>query len=171
MTPDTTTTEAPPLARPWRRRLRVAWTVFFGVLTVALSVLWVRSYWWSDAIFDHCTAISATFTSEAGECQFVVGGNRTTRRGIEVNQLQLRDKRGIRTLSFNSEWHGLIGFDAYWHNSTEWGLFFPHWILGAVTASIAAFPWLPFRFSLRTMLIATTLIAVVLGLIMWSTKQ
>jgi len=34
--------------------------------------------------------------------------------------------------------------------------------------SLAAVPWLPVRFSLRTLLIATTLTAVVLGLMVWS---
>src|SRR5262245_30664505 len=31
-----------------RRRLKIGWTVFFAVLTVALCVLWVRSYWRID---------------------------------------------------------------------------------------------------------------------------
>jgi hypothetical protein len=43
----------------------------------------------------------------------------------------------------------------------------PYWFLILLTAAIAAAPWLrwPKRFSLRTLLIATTLVAVVLGLI------
>ena len=34
-------------------------------------------------------------------------------------------------------------------------------------AALAAVPWLRWRFSLRTLLIAMTLVAVVLGIIMW----
>ena len=37
-------------------------------------------------------------------------------------------------------------------------------------AVLMVVPWLPYRFSLRTLLIATTLIAVLLGLIMWAKK-
>ena len=38
-----------PAKKPVRfRRLKIAWTVFFAVLTVALCVLWVRSYWVGD---------------------------------------------------------------------------------------------------------------------------
>ena len=34
------------------RKLRIAVSVFFGVLTVALCVLWVRSYWRVHVV--HC---------------------------------------------------------------------------------------------------------------------
>ncbi len=40
----------------------------------------------------------------------------------------------------------------------------------AIAAALAALPWLRWRFSLRTLLIATTLVAVVLGLIMWAVR-
>ena len=44
-------------------------------------------------------------------------------------------------------------------------VYVPHWFLIALTAALAAIPWIPLskRFSLRTLLFATTLIAVVLG--------
>ena len=35
---------------PTARQLKIAWTVFFAVLTVALCVLWVRSYKRVDAV-------------------------------------------------------------------------------------------------------------------------
>jgi hypothetical protein len=43
----------------------------------------------------------------------------------------------------------------------------PFWFLVAVAAALSIAPWLRFRFSLRTLLIAMTLFAVVLGLIVW----
>jgi hypothetical protein len=43
----------------------------------------------------------------------------------------------------------------------------PFWLLIIATIVLGSFPWLPHRFSLRTLLIATTLVAVVLGLIVW----
>ena len=30
------------------RGLRIAWSVWWGILCVLLIVLWVRSYWWVD---------------------------------------------------------------------------------------------------------------------------
>jgi hypothetical protein len=37
-------------------------------------------------------------------------------------------------------------------------------------AALAAFPWLPWRFSLRTLLIGMTALAVVLGAAVWASK-
>ena len=42
-----------------------------------------------------------------------------------------------------------------------------YWLLTLGTVALSAAPWFPYRFSLRTLLIATTLIAVVLGVIVW----
>jgi hypothetical protein len=47
-------------------------------------------------------------------------------------------------------------------------LILPHWFPVLLFATFAAIPWLvPRRFSLRTLLIATTLVAAVLGLAVW----
>jgi hypothetical protein len=52
------------------------------------------------------------------------------------------------------------------HHPQEMWVTLPHWFLVALCAMFSAFPWIPIRrFSLRTMLVATTLVAVVLGLI------
>ena len=42
---------------------------------------------------------------------------------------------------------------------------FPYWFAILICGAFAAAPWLPYRFSLGTLLIATTLVAVVVGLI------
>jgi hypothetical protein len=41
----------------------------------------------------------------------------------------------------------------------------PHWFLAILFASVAAVPWLPRKFSLRTLLIAIAWIAVALGIV------
>jgi branched-subunit amino acid ABC-type transport system permease component len=49
----------------------------------------------------------------------------------------------------------------------------PHWFIAGFFAAFAATTWvrqLRWRFSLRTLLIATTLVAVVLGAIVWSIR-
>jgi hypothetical protein len=53
-----------------------------------------------------------------------------------------------------------------WHR----GITLPHWCLILIASALAAVPWLRWRFSLRTLLIATTLIAVVLGIIVWMSR-
>jgi hypothetical protein len=47
---------------------------------------------------------------------------------------------------------------------------FPHWFPATVSIATAALPWFRYSFSLRTLLIATTLVAVGLGLIAWAAK-
>lgn len=41
-------------------------------------------------------------------------------------------------------------------------------VVGAFAGAIIAAPWLPYRFSLRTLLIAMTLVAVGLGVYVWA---
>jgi hypothetical protein len=57
-----------------------------------------------------------------------------------------------------------MGLGAY----TE--LIIPYWLPCLATATLAIIPWLR-RFSLRTLLIAMTLIAVVLGLVIWAARK
>ena len=52
------------------------------------------------------------------------------------------------------------------YQSASTGLFATR-VTVLVASRCRAFPWLRWRFSLRTLLIATTLVAVVLGLIVW----
>jgi hypothetical protein len=47
---------------------------------------------------------------------------------------------------------------------------FPFWFAIAIAAFVASAPWLSLRFTLRTLLIATTLIAVVLGAIVYAVR-
>ena len=49
----------------------------------------------------------------------------------------------------------------------------PHWFPLLILIAFATMPWVRYvgwRFSLRTLLIATTIIAVVLGLIVWAAR-
>jgi hypothetical protein len=53
-----------------------------------------------------------------------------------------------------------------WSNSSG----MPIWFLIVLTSALATVPWIRWRFSLRTLLIATTLVAVVLGLIIYAAR-
>jgi hypothetical protein len=46
----------------------------------------------------------------------------------------------------------------------------PHPVLALISATTAVSPWLRRQFSLRTLLIATTLVAVGLGLAVWAAR-
>ena len=47
----------------------------------------------------------------------------------------------------------------------------PHWFAALCPAALAAIPWIRWRFSLRTLLIATTLVAAALGTILALSRQ
>ncbi len=47
----------------------------------------------------------------------------------------------------------------------------PIWSLATGVTAFAALPWIRWRFSLRTLIIAITLVAVVLGLIVWAIRN
>ena len=53
------------------------------------------------------------------------------------------------------------GFGHYARHS----IMFPHWFAAVCAATLAGVPWIRRRYSLRTLLIATTLVAVALGTI------
>jgi hypothetical protein len=61
------------------------------------------------------------------------------------------------------------GFGGFAYHATPWYRMYrvPYWFLAGFAAMLAAAPWFRWskRFSLRTMLIAMTLIAVLLGMI------
>jgi hypothetical protein len=44
----------------------------------------------------------------------------------------------------------------------------PYWPIALTSAILATLPWLRWQFSLRTLLIAMTILAAVLGLIVWA---
>jgi hypothetical protein len=139
------------------RRLRIATSVFFAVVTVALCVLWVRSYWRTDTV-TRMDNVLTMFGSANGHIYFYRGKSNYGRSGWRWNTNQYNphsaDSGWVRTNHFT-----LI--------SIPFGIAVP-----VVTIS-AAISWVlasksPPRFSLRTLLIATTLIAVALGLGAWA---
>jgi hypothetical protein len=151
------------------RYLRIAWTVFCGIACVLLIVLWVRSYWWMDSL---------TFKFPAWQS------------GIQMNSIQSTTEIGIRDYGFDenlftvtheriisrSEIQDDFGrvLDTRWFHvlggKGDTLVIVPNWFLMLISIAFAAVPWIRWRFSLRTLLIATTLIAVVLGLVVFAMR-
>ena len=149
------------------RYFRITWTVFCVIACVLLIALWVRSY-------EHYEQI----TNSRGEC--IV---ESWRGRLWIFSGPLRSLgNGLHTFSLSgSEYEDIsqrlkmrpldtFGFNA---QVTPIGICFPHWFASSVLLAFAALPWirhLKWRFSLQTLLIATTLVAVVLGLIVWLSR-
>ena len=135
------------------RKLRIAWSVGWGIVAVLLVALWVRSYWRAEFIQSRSNAGSTTIGTDAGHLyltkRYTPSPNGGWTRGS--NEPRHADPRFI--------WTTLGG-------ATR--ITIPSWPTVIVPIILIGVPWIPFkRFSLRTLLIATTLVAVGLGLIVW----
>lgn len=122
-------------------------------------------YWWGDFLYLELTATQAV---EFGSVKGSVLLNE-----FFVSQFPPMPPIRYRTARYVDEPHWqYVGFRLEGiNNGTQLGL--PHWFLVVVSATTAAIPWIHWsnRFSLRTLLIATTLLAVVLGLAMYAASK
>jgi hypothetical protein len=150
------------------RNLRILWTAFCGIATVLLIVMWVRSYTWRDDwAMELVTMRGISVESAVG--QFAVRTFPTEDTFFGETNYQGWHQTLV---SADPCWpaNNSSGFDAYF-SSGYGGVVVPHWLLTLGAATVAT--WLGvrrrahFRFSLRSLLIATTIVAVALGLIAW----
>jgi len=146
------------------RKLRIAWSVAWGVVAVLLCVLWVRSYYGYD-----------TFTGHNG--WGVLADSCNGRFGIALFQrgdLQHPMTNGIsfEAIPGTDDWwpKGTFGFGTKIGDCDLPFHFAPYWFPFSFAATFAAAPWLRWHFSLRTLLIAVTLVALLLGLVVWAMR-
>ena len=133
------------------RKLRIAWSVGWGFICLLLIVLWVRSY----SVYDRAYAPRFGVLSDNGGVRLWVGTS------PQINGWAFRSDR--------------VSFDRspklyYFANQDFAEIAIPYWLLLMMPLAISAVTWLPWRFSLRTLLIATTLVAVLLGIVIWAAK-
>jgi hypothetical protein len=136
------------------RKLRVAWSVAWGVVAVLLVVLWVRSYWWMDVVRRVGSGSSAEFRSNGGSI-FIF---------YETPLYWLPSPPRGSKWEFTSylaspRWHRVL--------AAESSIRFPCGLTVLLAGLLATVPWIRWsrRFSLRTLLIAITLAAIGLGTI------
>jgi hypothetical protein len=120
-------------------RLRIAWSVAWGIAAMLLCALWVRSHTITENYLSITLSNSRAFSVDSEEGSVAI---------------RSMDSMVDGPLSL------VIDHKTY---------FIPYLFLVLLAATLAAVPWIRWsnRFSLRTLLIATTLIAVALGLIVW----
>jgi hypothetical protein len=153
------------------RKLRIAWSVGCGIACVLLLVLWVRSYWVWDGVTklggpSHIYHI-ASYRGEFGVARLAAA--------------EAIDLDGSQLLSFgwNCVWRSDIPRLASGNTITVWGQKRPYALIPFAVvpyalvlipfAALTISPWIGWsrRFTLRTLLIAITAVAVVLGVIMY----
>jgi hypothetical protein len=119
------------------RKLRIAWSVAWGIGCVLLIVLWVRSYIIQRQfkLIDDIDGISTE------------------------GSLILLKPAPVEASPFDDEFVPITRI-----------LQMPYWSITLLSASLAVVPWIR-RFSLRTMLIATMMVAVGLGLAVYAVRK
>jgi hypothetical protein len=137
------------------RGLRIAWTAFFGILCVLLIVSWVRSYWWMDIVAIPRPPERFMAVSYYGRIYWSkVALDKAVSEPDAVGSLTIHDDWTMVQKVIDD-----LFDDGSYHSAGH-----VIWVL--VAGTLAAFPWAEskWQFSLRALLIATTLFAVVLGL-------
>jgi hypothetical protein len=139
--------------------LRIGWSVGWGIVAVLWIAWWVRSY----AVIDN---VNFDFPGKS-EIQLF------TTKGSFAVSLQKANLgwfwNSPKTWLYDREYPGPLQFQ-FTHVTGCSTLRMPYWFLVSICAAIAASSWPHWRFSLRTLLIATTLVAVVLGVIAYSSQ-
>jgi len=144
------------------RKLRIAWSAVCGILCLLLIAFWVRSYRWVDIVsLDAPGPIVAQITSIRG----LVGAS------IDAISPGYWGWVSIRTDSFDSSRALSHGQFAVLDQNGRWTVIVPHWFLIALSAAFSSAPWLPYKFSLRTLLIGMTVVAVLLGAIIYAARS
>ena len=137
------------------RKLRIAFSAACLIACVLLVVLWVRSYQSADVFSGGVFDVQGKVESAYGVLCFKLlredGYWRHTSFEVVSEYFEeiLRNKRFL--LRWNSEYGGVM--------------FLPHWFIALIFATFAAAPWIRWskRFTLRTLLLAITLVAILLG--------
>src|SRR5262245_26937370 len=142
------------------RKLRIALSVAWGVLAVLLVVLWSVSY----RLFIHCSSGSSNLHCTSFQGRALVAKFRPLSLPHDFDiTFDYRPPDGVPEPVNN--WTGF-----YVQAHSPWILQAPYWFLVLLSSTFAAAPWFRWHFSLRTLLIATTLFALVLGLVVWASR-
>jgi hypothetical protein len=140
------------------RALRISWTACCVITCFAVVALWVRSYSWSD----ECTLASRLMLRSAYGCVHYMAlfSPYSFEDNWNYSSWSISDDRSKLEVAKNN----LFRFE---RQSTRPGSV-PYWLVVLLPATLTVVPWirqLKWRFSLRTLLIAITLVAGLLGII------
>ena len=148
------------------RPLRYAPAAFFALLALAFVGLWVRSYYWRDSISGPLWGVRYECASHRGSTYFAT--HPTFDLGHSPVDWKLMSMRGV-LFSGSTPRGGYLGFSVISRQAYR-AMTLPHWFLAASSLALAALlAFKPItRFTVRGLLIATTLLAAVLGLAVYA---
>jgi hypothetical protein len=138
------------------RNLRIAWTIFWSIACVLLIALWMRSYWCCYTVI---VPLSSNHGVVAQQSHVGILFLRCVTDPGQAWSIVTSDYAELEAYIPSAT---ILGFCLY----GDRGIKLPFWFLISICASISALFFFKrqWRFTLRTLLIATTLVAMVLGL-------
>jgi hypothetical protein len=149
------------------RKLRIAWSGACGAVCLLLIALWARSYWRAEVVtgrhIAHYEAISVR-----GRLKLSLLDDPWPVPLVSNHKSFGPDQRESDILYEHVQLYA-NGRGFRWDKHVR--VLLPYWFPVVLLAICAGLPWLPSRFSLRTVLIATTLVAVVMGLVAYAARQ
>jgi hypothetical protein len=141
------------------RNLRIAWSAFWALTCILLLVLWARSYWWYESI-----------GQQIGQTRY---GGALVRGAVMFNRIDV-SRRGVIPTGYSKQPASKAAFERepilalqLTPFSDGSAVVLPIWFPVVVSIALAAAPRIATQFSLRTLLLAMMLAAVLLGLLAW----
>jgi len=154
------------------RYMRITFSAACLLACVLMIGLWVRSYWWRDSAFGHVNSKLIHAISMEGRIELsrMAKPNYPTR--LYTGQVWHEDVEVWKIHQINTlpSEPTVIGFRLRRTVPLGIAVYLPRWFPVVLIASLAVLPWMRWRFSLRTLLLAATLVAVVLGMIVNAVK-
>jgi hypothetical protein len=170
-------------ARMKLRNLRIAWSVAWGVVAVLLCVLWVRSYWRADYVNGRASMDRFFVTSEAGFLCLDHLARDEILRWTDVFEIETWEFGDYKTINMRrrlSRWTphhfraetGVYILRTGPTTGARWILYIPIWYFVVLSVVVGFASWIRWskNFSLRTLLIATTLVGLILGFVLWLSR-
>jgi hypothetical protein len=160
------------------RKLRIAWSVGCGLVCLLLIVLWVRSYSVNAFVIRDTGVHRGFIGSRAGKIGFQwlaleLKFRDSSQWQVGTDSVSTSDnysKNLFRHFDFVPPPSYALGFQ--WRKRSDgWEAELPMWFPVVVASLLVSIPWInTWRFSLRTLLIATTLVAVLLGVVIYAVR-
>jgi hypothetical protein len=170
--------------RSWLRYLRIAVSGLSLIGCLLLAVLWVRSYWRRTQSVGPLGSNTIWIISGSGQMQIAIKaglrmleGHSSSGEIWSVVSPWVSDERGIRrfanlSLGKSPTFH-LTGVFSFLREPTTDTVWIPYWLPTYLLGGMALLPWMkwPPRFGLRTLLLATPIVAVLIAIAVHSLPE
>jgi hypothetical protein len=145
--------------------LRIAFSALCGIACLLSIGLWVRSFLWFDNAMLRISSVAVNPISAEGRVIIVIQKTTLSRQfRLYTNPISMHHS----DVGDRHPWFGV----SWWRSSTTGrsgiSVRIAHCVLAMVAGAFAIVPWCPVRFSLRSLLIATTATAAVFGVMVWA---